>query len=160
MIESLFKAAQIDLPSSGTVVETRTVILALAVGTVLTVLAALIPALRATRVEPVEGMREGVVVETPRTRRLRSAIAVVLTVAGLLVMLAGVFGVIGPRVRPGSVPAPARCSSAWRCSARGWCRRSPRWSVCRWSEPAASPDGWRARTRSAIPAAPPPPRRR
>ncbi|MSO40891.1 MAG: FtsX-like permease family protein [Solirubrobacterales bacterium] len=94
-ISSLFKATGIDLPSAGNVIGVRTVILSLAVGTVLTVVAALVPALRATRVEPVEGLREGIVVEAPGTKRLRTAIAVALTGLGLIAMLGGVFGVIG-----------------------------------------------------------------
>ena len=96
----------------------RTIILALVLGTVLTVLASLIPALRVTRVPPVTGLREGAVLETPRSHRLRSAIAVVLTAVGLLAMLLGVFGALSPgEAWVGS--AQWRCSSAWRCSARG-----------------------------------------
>ena len=64
VIKALFDAIEIDLPATGTVVETRTVILCLVLGTALTVVAALVPALRATRVPPVTGLREGAVVAT------------------------------------------------------------------------------------------------
>ena len=49
-----------DLPDNGTVLEARTVIVSLAVGIVVTVLAGLFPAMRATRVPPIAAMREGV----------------------------------------------------------------------------------------------------
>ena len=95
-IRALFEAIEIDLPTTGAVVAARTVIVGLVLGTVLTVVAALIPALRATRVPPVTGLREGAVVSTPRERRLRSAIGVVLTGLGIGAMLLGLFGVLDP----------------------------------------------------------------
>ncbi len=95
-INALFRALEVDLPNEGTVIAARTIILALVLGTVLTVLASLIPALRVTRVPPVTGLREGAVLETQRSHRLRGAIAVVLTAIGLLAMLLGVFGALSP----------------------------------------------------------------
>jgi putative ABC transport system permease protein len=95
-INALFKALDIDLPNSGTVVESRTIIVSLLVGTIITVLAALIPALRATRVPPVMGLREGAVLETPKSHRVRSAIAVVLTGLGIAALLLGLFGILDP----------------------------------------------------------------
>jgi putative ABC transport system permease protein len=95
-INALFKALQIDLPNSGTVIAARTVIVGLALGTGLTVLAALVPAIRATRVPPIAGLREGAVLETPRGRGRRAAAAVVLMVVGLAGMFGGLFGVLHP----------------------------------------------------------------
>ncbi|MGI8805648.1 MAG: ABC transporter permease [Thermoleophilaceae bacterium] len=95
-INGLFKALEIDLPSSGTVVAARTVVVALVLGTLLTVLAALFPAARATRVPPVTGLREGAVLETPRESRLRTVAGVVLTAVGVALMLIGLFGVLEP----------------------------------------------------------------
>jgi putative ABC transport system permease protein len=70
-LDQLFKAFGADLPDSGTVLETRTIVVSLAVGIVVTVLAGLPPALRATRVPPIAALREGVEI-SPRTRfRLR-----------------------------------------------------------------------------------------
>ena len=57
---ALFKAFGADLPDIGTVLETRTIVVSLLVGIVVTVLAGLPPALRATRVPPLAAMREGV----------------------------------------------------------------------------------------------------
>jgi putative ABC transport system permease protein len=59
-LDQLFKAFGADLPDSGTVLETRTIVVSLLVGIVITVLAGLQPALRATRVSPLAAMREGV----------------------------------------------------------------------------------------------------
>jgi putative ABC transport system permease protein len=61
-IKALFNALEIDLPSTGTVIEPRTIIVGLLIGTVVTTIAALIPALRATRIPPVTGLREGAVI--------------------------------------------------------------------------------------------------
>ncbi|HZI90559.1 MAG TPA: FtsX-like permease family protein [Thermoleophilaceae bacterium] len=95
-INALFQALEVDLPNEGTVIATRTIVVALVIGVGLTVLASLIPALRITRVPPVAGLREGAVLETPRGSRRRSAIATVITGLGVVAMLLGVFGVLSP----------------------------------------------------------------
>ena len=59
-LDGLFRAFGADLPDNGTVLEARTVIVSLGVGILVTVLAGLFPALRATRVPPIAAMREGV----------------------------------------------------------------------------------------------------
>lgn len=82
-LDQLFKAFGADLPDNGTVLETRTVIVSLAVGIVVTVVAGFFPALRATRVPPIAAMREGVGVP-PRTLPSRR----VLIVRGLLALIA------------------------------------------------------------------------
>src|SRR3954451_3675688 len=60
-LRALFKAVGVDLPSNGNVIAARTIVVSLLVGTVVTVLSSLAPALRATRVPPVEALREGAV---------------------------------------------------------------------------------------------------
>jgi putative ABC transport system permease protein len=85
-LDGLFKAFGADLPDNGTVLEARTVIVALGVGIVVTVLAGMFPALRATRVPPIAAMREGVAIP-PRplpTRRM----LIVRFVVGLVAVLA------------------------------------------------------------------------
>jgi putative ABC transport system permease protein len=59
-LNALFKAFGADLPHSGTVIQTRTIVVSLLVGMVVTLLAGLAPALRATRVPPLAAMREGI----------------------------------------------------------------------------------------------------
>ena len=95
-IQALFKAVEIDLPATETVIAARTIIVAFAIGTGVTVLAALIPALRATRVPPVTGLREGAVVTTPRQARVRTASGVALTALGVAAIVLGLFGVLDP----------------------------------------------------------------
>jgi putative ABC transport system permease protein len=94
LLEAAFRSLEIDLPASGTVLEARTVIVALVVGTGLTVIAALAPALRATRVPPVAALREGAVLETPRQSRRRGAVGVVLTGAGSAAIALGLAGTV------------------------------------------------------------------
>jgi putative ABC transport system permease protein len=87
-LDGLFKAFGADLPDNGTVLETRTVIVSLGVGIVITVLAGFFPALRATRVPPMAAMREGVTIpprvlsESDVAKRL-GALAVVFVLIGL-----------------------------------------------------------------------------
>jgi putative ABC transport system permease protein len=95
-LESLFQALEIDLPASGRVIETRTVVVALVVGTVITVVAALIPAVRATRVPPVAALREGAVRESPSGSRRRGAIGLLLSAAGVGLMILGLSGTLDP----------------------------------------------------------------
>ena len=90
-INALFKALGVDLPSSGTVLLTRTVLVAVIVGVGLTILASLFPAIRATRVAPLEALREGSGAQAGPRRR-RYAIGGVLAVLGVAVMALGLFG--------------------------------------------------------------------
>jgi putative ABC transport system permease protein len=74
-LDGLFKAFGADLPDNGTVLETRTVVVSLVVGTVITVLAGFFPAMRATRVPPMAAMREGVHIP-PRPLPTRRALVI------------------------------------------------------------------------------------
>jgi putative ABC transport system permease protein len=65
-LDQLFKSLGADLPDSGTVLQARTIVVSLLVGTVVTLLAGLAPAMRATRVPPIAALREGV--EIPRRK--------------------------------------------------------------------------------------------
>ncbi len=85
-LDGLFKAFGADLPDNGTVLETRTIVVSLLVGTGVTVLAGIPPALRATRVAPLAAMREGVAIP-PRPLPTRRAL-IVRFVLGLIVVLA------------------------------------------------------------------------
>ena len=94
-LNELFKAFGAELPDSGTVIEGRTVIVSLLVGVLVTLLAGLPPALRATRVPPIAAMREGVQIP-PRplpTRRVlivRFAVLLAIVVAISLTVGKGV----------------------------------------------------------------------
>ena len=90
-LNALFVHFGIDLPQAGTVFATRTIVVALVVGILVTLLAALRPAIRATRVPPISAVREGAVLPTSRFARF-SVQAALLTIGGAVaLMLVGLF---------------------------------------------------------------------
>ena len=98
-LDQLFKAFGADLPDSGTVLELRTIWVSLLAGTAVTVLAGLIPAIRASRVTPIAALREGVSLRerAPRSRRRRMiglAIVSVLVVVRVVVEASSGAGVV------------------------------------------------------------------
>jgi putative ABC transport system permease protein len=91
LLNQFFIWLGIDLPQVGTVFATRTIVVALAVGIVVTLVAAVRPALRATRVEPIAAVREGAVLPPSRLARFGPYIAVVVILASVGLMLLGLF---------------------------------------------------------------------
>jgi putative ABC transport system permease protein len=91
-LRELFEAIGVDLPSSGTVVQARTIVVSLLVGTAVTVLSTLAPALRVTQVPPVAALREGAVLPRSRGHRFVAPLAALLGAAGLVMMGVGLFG--------------------------------------------------------------------
>ncbi len=89
LISGLFDAVGFGLPTTGIVVKPRTVVIALTVGIVTTLLAALIPALRATRVSPIAALREGAIIPPGRFARVTPYLAGLVTLGGLLLLIAG-----------------------------------------------------------------------
>jgi putative ABC transport system permease protein len=92
LLNQLFVWFGIDLPQVGTVFATRTVVVALAVGVVVTLIAAIRPALRATRVEPIAAVREGAVLPPGRLARFGPYIALAVIAVAFALMLFGLFG--------------------------------------------------------------------
>jgi putative ABC transport system permease protein len=80
-LQSLFVSMGIDLPDAGTVFSTGTAVAGLLVGTIVTVLAGLIPAVRATRIAPVAALRDADPAAAQR-RLLGRAIAPVVGLIG------------------------------------------------------------------------------
>jgi putative ABC transport system permease protein len=80
------------LPKAGTVVETRTIVVSLVVGTSVTLAAGLFPALRATRVPPISAVREGAALPASRFARFKPFAAGAVIVLAILVIAAGLFG--------------------------------------------------------------------
>jgi putative ABC transport system permease protein len=92
LLSGVFASAGIDLPSTDTVFGTRTIIVSLAVGIIVTVVAGLGPALRATRVSPVTAMREGADIPAGRIGRRAPLFAAITGVLALGVLGLGMFG--------------------------------------------------------------------
>jgi putative ABC transport system permease protein len=90
-LRGLLKAIGGDLPSTASVIETRTIVVAMAVGVLVTVLASLVPALRATRIAPIVALRDGLTAST-RSGRGRIAFAALLCAVGAGVLAYGLFG--------------------------------------------------------------------
>jgi putative ABC transport system permease protein len=92
LLRALFKLVGADLPTKGVVIETRTVIVTVIVGTVVSLVASLSPAIRAMRVPPVEALREGAVPMAHSRGRRMAILASVLLAAGVALMCVGLFG--------------------------------------------------------------------
>jgi putative ABC transport system permease protein len=90
-LNALFVHFGIDLPQAGTVFATRTIVVALLVGILVTLLAALRPAIRATRVPPISAVREGAVLPVSRFARFGPHVALLTIGGAVALMLIGLF---------------------------------------------------------------------
>jgi putative ABC transport system permease protein len=90
-LNSLFVSFGIDLPQAATVFATRTIVVSLVVGVAITVLAALRPALRATRVPPIAAVREGALLPPGRFARFGTPAALLTIAVAVALMLIGLF---------------------------------------------------------------------
>ena len=88
----LFDLLGFTLPNSGLLFQARTVVVSLVVGIVVTLLASLRPAIRATRVPPIAAVREGATLPPSRFARFRAAGSLVLTGLGFASLAFGLFG--------------------------------------------------------------------
>ena len=80
-LAKLLSALGGELPEAGMVFALRTVIVSLALGTAITLLASILPALRATRVPPIAAVREGSALPPSRfaAHSLKTAVVVIAT---------------------------------------------------------------------------------
>src|SRR4051794_25695026 len=88
----LFDAVGFTLPNQGLIFETRTIVISLLVGIVVTLIASLRPAIRATRVPPIAAVREGATLPESRLARFRTLGSSILTLLGFAALLWGLFG--------------------------------------------------------------------
>ena len=86
-LRALFNAFGFQLPSTGAVLELRTVVVCLFAGVSVTLLASLAPALRATRVPPLAAMREGIALPSSRLAPALPWLAALLSIAGVAMAL-------------------------------------------------------------------------
>ena len=91
-IGALFDAAGLGLPSASPQLATTGVVLGLVVGFGVTLVAALIPAVRATKIPPMAGLREGATLPRSRFARFTPALAVLFALGGAALIAHGVTG--------------------------------------------------------------------
>jgi putative ABC transport system permease protein len=91
-LNALFKSFGIDLPNTGLVLETRTIVVSLVLGIGITLASSLAPALRATRISPMAALLEAALPEGRRRGRILAAFAGLLGIGGLAMLLIGLFG--------------------------------------------------------------------
>ncbi len=90
-LNALMSAVGFSLPSTSLQIEPRTIWVSLLVGTVVTVVSALVPARRATKVLPVEALRDSVVATT-KPSIVRGVIGVVIVGLGATGLLTALYG--------------------------------------------------------------------
>ncbi len=92
LLKSLFVSFGIDLPTTGLVLEARTVIVSLLVGLLVTLFSSLIPALRSTRVPPIAALQALAPAPSRRRKALYLVLSGLLGLGGLALVLIGLFG--------------------------------------------------------------------
>jgi putative ABC transport system permease protein len=107
LLNALLQAFGVDLPTTSLVMESRTVVVALLVGVVVTAISSLVPALRSTRVPPIAALRAYAPPASRRRRLVYLALSLLLGLAGLVMVLAGLFGSSGAGTRAGLMGAGA-----------------------------------------------------
>jgi putative ABC transport system permease protein len=90
-LNALFSALGVEFPSGGTVFSTRTIVVSLVVGVVVTLLASLRPAIKATRVPPIAAVREGASLPVSRLSRWGPVVSIVTLALGILLLVYGIF---------------------------------------------------------------------
>jgi putative ABC transport system permease protein len=90
-LKALFASFGAELPEVGLVFATRTAVVSLLVGTVVTLIAGLAPAIRATRVPPIAAVREGAELPPSRLARYTPYAGVLTMVLAVLLLSYGMF---------------------------------------------------------------------
>lgn len=90
-LRAIFGAVGADFPDGGLVLRPRTFIASYVLSLLVTIGAALLPALRAARVAPVEALRGTGAADSERIGRPRTVVGVLLGVAGTVALLVGLF---------------------------------------------------------------------
>jgi putative ABC transport system permease protein len=92
LLQALLEAFEIDLPTTDLVMKSRTIVVSLLVGVVVTFVSSLIPALRSTRVPPIAALHAFVPAPTRRRRLVYLAFSTLLAALGLAMVLIGLLG--------------------------------------------------------------------
>ncbi|MCU0260286.1 MAG: ABC transporter permease [Ilumatobacteraceae bacterium] len=94
-LRALLAGFGIDLPGSGLVVDTASVVTAIAAGTLVTIVAGLAPAVRASRVEPLAALRDVAIDRSGRSVPRAVAGAILAVAGGALVVAAASAAMVG-----------------------------------------------------------------
>jgi putative ABC transport system permease protein len=92
LINLLFEAVGADLPTTSLQLQSRTVVVALVVGVLVTLVSSLVPALRSTRVPPIAALHAFTAAPSRRRRVVYLGVSLLLGVAGLAMVLIGLLG--------------------------------------------------------------------
>lgn len=98
ILKAVFTAIGFSMPTTGLQIQARTMLVALLVGVAVTIGASLIPALKATRVAPVEALRDDTATESAHATGWRVAIGALLVAAGIGLLMTGLFTSVGSRL--------------------------------------------------------------
>jgi putative ABC transport system permease protein len=90
-IEAIFRAVGVGLPTTSPVFQTRTIVVALLIGVVVTLVASMVPAIRSTQVPPMAALREVEPLPGRRRSAIYAAISAILCAGGLGLLLIGLF---------------------------------------------------------------------
>jgi putative ABC transport system permease protein len=91
-LAAMFTALGLDLPRAGTVIEARTILVSLVVGTVVTLLATISPARRATRVPAISAVREGATLPPSKMMQRGGRNGIVVLVVAAVLLAVGLLG--------------------------------------------------------------------
>jgi putative ABC transport system permease protein len=91
-LRALLASFGLELGGTTLPLEPRTIIAGFAVGIVATVVSGFVPARRATRVQPLEAMRDAVLPTGTHLRRRRIVVAVLVEIVGLILLSSALFG--------------------------------------------------------------------
>lgn len=85
-LKALLAGFGLDLPGEGLVVETAPMALAFSIGMAATLVAASVPAIRSSRIAPIEALRDAAA-ESTATSKVRAALGVAIGILGTIVMV-------------------------------------------------------------------------
>jgi putative ABC transport system permease protein len=92
LINTLFEAVGADLPTTSLQMQSRTVVVSLIVGLLVTLVSSLVPALRSTRVPPIAALHAFSAAPSRRRQAVYLALSLLLGAVGIAMVLIGLFG--------------------------------------------------------------------
>lgn len=93
-LRAMLNGFGLELPSGGLIISSRTIVLSLALGTLVTIAAALFPAIRASRITPIEALREASA-ENWQRNTTRVVVGLAVVALGAVAIL---FGLLAPEI--------------------------------------------------------------